>query len=73
MLTKLDLLRFKYLLDQLVRWIISHFAALSAHRSCSSAQPPPSSDDDEFVKKLRQRLKDLLENLRAGAEGTIKD
>ncbi|KAF7329341.1 Acetyl-CoA synthetase-like protein [Mycena kentingensis (nom. inval.)] len=30
--------------------------------------PPPSPEDDEFVKKLRQRLKDLLADLRAGAE-----
>ncbi|EEB89331.1 hypothetical protein MPER_12581 [Moniliophthora perniciosa FA553] len=32
--------------------------------------PPPSSDDDEMVAKLRARLKDLLTNLRDGAEGT---
>ncbi|KAJ7488419.1 hypothetical protein FB451DRAFT_1227241 [Mycena latifolia] len=32
--------------------------------------PPPDADDDELVKKLRQRLRDLLANLRAGAEGT---
>ncbi|OCH93228.1 hypothetical protein OBBRIDRAFT_790396, partial [Obba rivulosa] len=31
--------------------------------------PPPSTDEDEMAKKLRQRLTDLLENLRAGAEG----
>ncbi|KAL1695264.1 hypothetical protein GGG16DRAFT_109365 [Schizophyllum commune] len=33
--------------------------------------PPPSPDDDELVKKLRQRLKDLLTDLRKGAEGVI--
>ncbi|KAJ7760327.1 hypothetical protein B0H14DRAFT_2973724, partial [Mycena olivaceomarginata] len=32
--------------------------------------PPPDTDDDELVKKLRQRLRDLLTELRAGAEGT---
>ncbi|KAJ7889557.1 hypothetical protein B0H14DRAFT_3855747 [Mycena olivaceomarginata] len=32
--------------------------------------PPPDADDDELVKKLRQRLRDLLTELRAGAEGT---
>ncbi|KAJ7152136.1 hypothetical protein C8R46DRAFT_1122083 [Mycena filopes] len=31
--------------------------------------PPPAVDDDELVKKLRQRLRDLLSDLRAGAEG----
>ncbi|KAJ3573805.1 hypothetical protein NP233_g2190 [Leucocoprinus birnbaumii] len=34
--------------------------------------PPPSAEDDEMVKKLRKRLQDLLSELRAGAEGTIK-
>ncbi|KAE9405367.1 hypothetical protein BT96DRAFT_916098 [Gymnopus androsaceus JB14] len=33
--------------------------------------PPPSPDDDELVKKLRNRLKDLLTELRAGAEGSM--
>ncbi|KAI4517972.1 hypothetical protein K525DRAFT_273102 [Schizophyllum commune Loenen D] len=33
--------------------------------------PPPSPDDDDLVKKLRQRLKDLLTDLRKGAEGVI--
>ncbi|KAJ7768967.1 hypothetical protein B0H16DRAFT_274181 [Mycena metata] len=32
--------------------------------------PPPELEDDELVKKLRQRLRDLLSDLRAGAEGT---
>ncbi|KAJ7121676.1 hypothetical protein C8R44DRAFT_786669 [Mycena epipterygia] len=32
--------------------------------------PPPDVDDDELVKKLRQRLRDLLSELRSGAEGT---
>ncbi|KAF7343746.1 hypothetical protein MSAN_01955200 [Mycena sanguinolenta] len=32
--------------------------------------PPPDAADDELVKKLRQRLRDLLSQLRAGAEGS---
>ncbi|KAJ6518467.1 hypothetical protein DFH09DRAFT_1194213 [Mycena vulgaris] len=32
--------------------------------------PPPDADDDELVKKLRRRLRDLLADLRAGAEGS---
>ncbi|KAJ7107995.1 hypothetical protein C8R43DRAFT_1044433, partial [Mycena crocata] len=32
--------------------------------------PPPDADDDELIKKLRPRLRDLLDSLRAGAEGT---
>ncbi|KAJ7890148.1 hypothetical protein B0H14DRAFT_2690725 [Mycena olivaceomarginata] len=32
--------------------------------------PPPDADEDELVKKLRQRLRGLLAELRAGAEGT---
>ncbi|TFK98509.1 hypothetical protein BDV98DRAFT_572788 [Pterulicium gracile] len=32
--------------------------------------PPPTSDDDALVVKLRQRLRDLLTELRTGAEGT---
>ncbi|KAG2002959.1 hypothetical protein CC2G_003601 [Coprinopsis cinerea AmutBmut pab1-1] len=35
--------------------------------------PPPSGDDDELVKKLRKRLQELLENLRSGAEGVVKE
>ncbi|KAK6977382.1 hypothetical protein R3P38DRAFT_3237260 [Favolaschia claudopus] len=34
--------------------------------------PPPSADDDELVKKLRQRLRDLLAELRAGADGNTQ-
>ncbi|KAK7046365.1 hypothetical protein R3P38DRAFT_3175655 [Favolaschia claudopus] len=34
--------------------------------------PPPSVNDDELVKKLRQRLRDLLAELRAGAEGNTQ-
>ncbi|KAF9017340.1 hypothetical protein BDP27DRAFT_1355929 [Rhodocollybia butyracea] len=34
--------------------------------------PPPSPDDDELVKKLRNRLKDLLTELRVGAEGSAR-
>ncbi|KAF7350090.1 hypothetical protein MVEN_01310900 [Mycena venus] len=34
--------------------------------------PPPDANDDELVKKLRQRLRDLLVELRAGAEGTSR-
>ncbi|KAJ3901976.1 hypothetical protein F5879DRAFT_966057 [Lentinula edodes] len=34
--------------------------------------PPPSPDDDELVKKLRNRLRDLLTELRAGAEGSAR-
>ncbi|KAJ6553830.1 hypothetical protein DFH09DRAFT_924697, partial [Mycena vulgaris] len=34
--------------------------------------PPPDADDDKLVKKLRQRLRDLLTALRTGAEGTLK-
>ncbi|KAI9095772.1 hypothetical protein DFS34DRAFT_571603, partial [Phlyctochytrium arcticum] len=32
--------------------------------------PPPSADDDELVKKLREKLKLLLTELRKGAEGS---
>ncbi|KAJ6475927.1 hypothetical protein C8R47DRAFT_985543, partial [Mycena vitilis] len=33
--------------------------------------PPPDKEDDELVKKLRQRLRDLLTELRTGAEGNV--
>ncbi|KAI3616583.1 hypothetical protein WG66_011651 [Moniliophthora roreri] len=39
-------------------------------QTIDEAEPPPSSDDDAMVVKLRARLKDLLTNLRDGAEGT---
>lgn len=32
--------------------------------------PAPSADDDKILIQLRKRLRDLLSNLRAGAEGT---
>ncbi|KAJ7463845.1 hypothetical protein B0H11DRAFT_2198160 [Mycena galericulata] len=38
--------------------------------NCHHESPPPDVDDDELVKKLRQRLRDLLAGLRAGAEGS---
>ncbi|PCH41660.1 hypothetical protein WOLCODRAFT_70647 [Wolfiporia cocos MD-104 SS10] len=34
--------------------------------------PPPSSDEDSIVTKLRQRLNDLLTDLRSGAEGVAR-
>nr|GAT43127.1 predicted protein [Mycena chlorophos] len=60
----------EYLLDQMVCMDINP-SPLSAP-GLSEIQPPPSADDDEMVKKLRQRLKDLLTELRSGAEGTTK-
>ncbi|QRW01640.1 hypothetical protein RhiLY_00637 [Ceratobasidium sp. AG-Ba] len=32
-------------------------------------QPPPSADEDEIVTKLRNKLSNLLSELRKGAEG----
>lgn len=34
--------------------------------------PAPDPDDEPYVTKLRQKLKDLLTNLREGAEGVVK-
>ncbi|KAJ3050588.1 hypothetical protein HK097_008414 [Rhizophlyctis rosea] len=34
--------------------------------------PPPSADDDELVRKLREKLKLLLQELRKDAEGVGK-
>ncbi|QRV72597.1 hypothetical protein RhiJN_00611 [Ceratobasidium sp. AG-Ba] len=31
--------------------------------------PPPSADEDEIVTKLRNKLSNLLSELRKGAEG----
>ncbi|KAJ7676886.1 hypothetical protein DFH06DRAFT_976298, partial [Mycena polygramma] len=43
----------------------------SASEVTTCPQPPPDKDDDELVKKLRQRLRDLLTELRSGAEGNV--
>ncbi|KZS94050.1 hypothetical protein SISNIDRAFT_453764, partial [Sistotremastrum niveocremeum HHB9708] len=34
--------------------------------------PPPDKDEEPITTTLRQRLKDLLEDLRKGAEGVVK-
>ncbi|KIO21282.1 hypothetical protein M407DRAFT_245526 [Tulasnella calospora MUT 4182] len=34
--------------------------------------PPPDPEEEPYVTKLRQKLKDLLTNLREGAEGVVK-
>ncbi|KAG9012269.1 hypothetical protein FRB94_006299 [Tulasnella sp. JGI-2019a] len=34
--------------------------------------PAPDRDEETYVTKLREKLKELLEDLRNGAEGTIK-
>lgn len=44
-------------------------ASMSSH---AKTQPAPDRDEEPYVTKLRQKLKDLLEDLRKGAEGTIK-
>ncbi|KAJ2912952.1 hypothetical protein MD484_g7454, partial [Candolleomyces efflorescens] len=52
--------------------LLHHYKTIDEAEYLLDQLPPPSIDDDELVKKLRARLKDLLENLRNGAEGTIK-
>jgi hypothetical protein len=38
----------------------------------SAYQPPPAKDEDEMITKLRAKLRLALEEVRKGAEGTIK-
>ncbi|KAL1741623.1 hypothetical protein HDZ31DRAFT_66753 [Schizophyllum fasciatum] len=51
--------------------VLSSWSTIDEAEYLLDQLPPPSPDDDELVKKLRQRLKDLLTNLRKGAEGVI--